>query len=107
MEINGYFELLKTKDIICWGSGKHFKNITYSFLGRSGLIENLKGFTGTSDKETVEISGRFYNIFGKEELAKMDPGKTIILITVAGYEEILTQLRSDARLAKFEAIPSI
>ncbi|MCR5356002.1 MAG: hypothetical protein K6E63_01225 [Lachnospiraceae bacterium] len=46
-------------------------------------------------------------MLGKEELAGMESNKTIILVAVTGYEEILTQLRSDARLAIFEAVPSI
>ena len=107
MNITEYFEKLKTKDIICWGSGKHFKNITLPFLCKSGLIENLTGFVGVSEKGPVEASGRFYEIYAKEQLAAMDAGKTVILITVAGYEEILSQLRADARLAGFEAVPSI
>ena len=107
MNITEYFELLKTKDIICWGNGKHFRNITRDFLCRSGLIDNLRGFVGGSGKETVEVLGNPYKVFGKEELAEMESHKTVILITVAGYEEILTQLRSDARLAGFEAVPSI
>ena len=91
-KIERYFETLKTKDIICWGNGKHYRNITYPFLLKSGLIENLKGFADASDKE---------------KLAQMDSDKTIILITVNGYEEILSQLRADDRLSMFEAVPSI
>ena len=92
MKISEYFEILKTKDIVCWGSGKHFKNITTPFLRKSGLIDNLKGFVSATDKE---------------ELAKMDSSKTVILIAVTGYEEILSQLRSDVRLSRFEAVPAI
>ncbi len=107
MNITDYFEILKTKDIVCWGSGKHFKNITCPFLYGSGLIENLRGFVRTSDKEYVEIQDHSYEVFGKDKLAKMKSDKTIILIAVTGYEEILTQLRLDTRLSGFEAIPSI
>ena len=107
MKITEYFESLKTKDIICWGSGKHFRNITCSFLRKSGLIKNLRGFAGVSDKAPVGVLEHSYDVFGKEELAEMESDKTILLITVAGYEEILTQLRSDDRLAEFEAVPSI
>lgn len=107
MDAASYFEIMKTKHIICWGSGKHFRNITCPFLCKSGLIENLRGFVGTPDTESIELSGRSFDIFGKEELAEMEISKTIILIAVAGYEEILSQLRSDARLAGFEAVPSI
>ncbi len=107
MDINEYYEALKTKDIICYGSGKHFKNITYGFLRKSGLVENLKGFVGTSGKEAVTIFDNSYDVFGKEDIAKMDSNKTVILIAVTGYEEILSQLRSDAGLSGFEAVPSI
>ena len=106
-KITAYFESLKTKDIICWGSGKHFRNITRPFLCKSCLGENLRGFAGTAEKEKVVIFDHSYDVFSKEELAKLDSNKTIILVTVAGSEEILTQLKSDARLAKFEAVPSI
>ncbi|WP_051192114.1 glycosyltransferase family 32 protein [Butyrivibrio sp. VCB2001] len=91
-KIERYFEKLKTKDIICWGNGKHYRNITYPFLQKSGLIENLKGFADASDKE---------------KLAQMDSDKTVILIAVTGYEEILGQLKADERLSMFEAVPSI
>ena len=91
-KIERYFEKLKTKDIICWGNGKHYRNITYPFLQKSGLIENLKGFADASDKE---------------KLAQMDRDKTVILIAVTGYDEILGQLKADERLSVFEAVPSI
>ncbi len=91
-KIERYFEKLKTKDIICWGNGKHYRNITYPFLQKSGLIENLKGFANASDKE---------------KLAQMDRDKTVILIAVTGYDEILGQLKADERLSGFEAVPSI
>ena len=107
IKITEYYEKLKTKDIICWGSGKHFRNITFPFLCKSGLIENLRGFVRTSDKETVKLPDRAYSLFGKEELAEMNSHKTVILVTVAGYEEILKQLGSDSRLSGFEAVPSI
>ncbi|MBO6241861.1 MAG: hypothetical protein J6O61_13630 [Butyrivibrio sp.] len=91
-KIERYFEKLKTKDIICWGNGKHYRNITYPFLQKSGLIKNLKGFADASDKE---------------KLAQMDRNKTAILIAVTGYDEILGQLKADERLSGFEAVPSI
>ena len=91
-KIERYFEKLKTKDIICWGNGKHYRNITYPFLQKSGLIKNLKGFADASDKE---------------KLAQMDSDKTVILIAVTGYDEILGQLKADERLSVFEAVPSI
>ena len=107
MTLTEYFNELKNKDIICWGSGKHFRNLTCAFLCKSGLIENLKGFVGISDKEKPEIPGHSCAVFGKEELAGLDSDKTIILIAVTGYEEILSQLHSDERLAGFEAVPAI
>ena len=107
MTIKEYFEELKTKDIICYGSGKHFRNITLPFLEKSGLIDNLKGFVDGKVAKDIEFAGRSFRIIGKENLAAMDPGCTVILIAVTGYEEILSQLRSDARLSAFEAVPSI
>ena len=106
MTIAEYFEELKTKDIICWGSGKHFRNITAPFLRESGLIQGLKGFIGAGAAEVV-LDGMTYDRIGKEELAAMDPESTVILIAVTGYEEILAQLRADARLSAFLAVPSI
>lgn len=107
MKITEYFETLKTKDIICWGSGKHFRNVTCPFLCKSGLIDNLVGFAGVTDKESVELLDHSYGVFGKEELAEMNSSKTIILIAVTGYEEILNQLQSAAGLTGFDAVPSI
>ena len=107
MKIGEYFEILKTKDIICLGNGKHFKNITVPFLVKSGLIDNLKGFARTADKEAIKVLSRSYDTFTKEELSEFDHNKTVILIAVTGYEEILNQLSSDVRLAEFEAVPSI
>lgn len=106
-KINEYFEKLKTKEIICWGSGKHFRNITWPFLCKSGLAQNLRGFVRDSDKEAVEVFDQSYDLFAKEELAKMNSDKTIILIAVVGYEEILKQLKADDRLAGLNAVPSI
>lgn len=108
MTIAEYFEELKTKDIICWGSGKHFRNITAPFLRESGLIQGLKGFMGAgAGAAEVVLDGMTYDRIGKEELAAMDPESTVILIAVTGYEEILAQLRADARLSAFLAVPSI
>ena len=107
MTITEYFEELKTKEIISWGSGKHFRNITYPFLSRSGLICNMKGFVDVPGTMDAEIGGRLYGRIGKDELAGMNRKKTIILIAVTGYDEILTQIRSDNILSSFEAIPSI
>ena len=108
MTIAEYFEEVKTKDIICWGSGKHFRNITAPFLRESGLIQGLKGFMGAgAGAAEVVLDGMTYGRIGKEELAAMDPYSTVILIAVTGYEEILAQLRADARLSAFLAVPSI
>ena len=107
MTIREYFEELKTKDIICYGSGKHFRNITLPFLEKSGLLDNLKGFAETKEAKDIEFAGRSFRRFGKENLPAMDPDRTVILIAVTGYEEILSQLRADARLSAFEAVPSI
>lgn len=107
MTINDYFGEIKTKDIICWGNGKHFRNCTYSFLCKSGLIENLKGFVDVPGATDVAIGGRVYCRIGKDKLAGMSNKNTLILIAVAGYDEILAQIRSDAGLSKLEAVPAI
>ncbi|MBO5621675.1 MAG: hypothetical protein J5959_08620, partial [Butyrivibrio sp.] len=104
MTIKEYFDELKTKDIICYGSGKRFRNITLPFLEKSGLIDNLKGFVDGKLAKDIEFAGRSFRIIGKENLAAMDPGYTVILIAVTGYEEILSQLRADAGLSAFEAV---
>lgn len=106
-DILEYFEKLKTKDIICWGKGKHYRFSTYPFLCKSGLIKNLKGFVEAGEATDVVHEGRTYSSIGKEELAEMDCNRTMIMIAVTGYEEILGQIKSDARLAGFEAVPSI
>lgn len=107
MTIREYFEELKTKDIICYGSGKHFRNITLPFLEKSGLLDNLKGFAEAKEAKDIEFAERSFHAIGKKNLAAMDPDRTVILIAVTGYEEILSQLRADARLSAFEAVPSI
>lgn len=107
MTITEYLEGLKTKDIICWGSGKHFRNSTYPFLCKSGLIECLRGFVNVPGSSDVAIGNQVYGRFGKDKLAMMNSKDTVILIAVTGYEEILAQIRSDAGLSLIEAVPSI
>ena len=107
MTITEYFEELKTKNIICWGSGKHFRNTTCPFLRKSGLLEKLKGFIDVPGSSDVMIDGRTYDRIGKDELAAMDKGDTVILIAVTGYEEILEQIKQDKILSGFAAVPSI
>ena len=107
MRISEYFERLKTKDIICWGSGKHFRNSTCAFLQKSGLIENLRGFVDVPGSADVKIGDRCYGRIGKDELAMPDSGNTVILIAVTGYEEILMQIRSDPQLSLTEAVPAV
>ena len=51
MKIETLFEKLQRKNIICWGNGKHFRNITYPFLRESGWIRKLIGF--------VDIAGSY------------------------------------------------
>jgi hypothetical protein len=107
MTLSEYFEELKTKDIISWGCGKHFRNSTLPFLRKSGLIRNLKGLVDSGGKGNVLIEDEVFDRIGKKELREMDSKRTVILITVAGYEEILSQLRSDPGLSVFEAVPSV
>lgn len=107
MKIERLFKELKTKDIICWGSGKHFKNITYPFLCESGLIERLRGFLDTTGKEEVILDDKRYDRVKKSDLYSANTDNTVILIAVTGYMEIQTQLSSDPLLASIKAIPSI
>ncbi len=107
MTLNEYFEKLKTKDLICWGSGKYFRNHTYPFLCRSGLIGNLRGFVETSGTKVVDLNGRTYAGIGKDELSGYDNENTVLLVAVSGYEEILAQLRSDIGLVKQDPVPSV
>lgn len=107
MTLSEYFEELKTKDIICWGSGKHFRNSTLPFLQKSGLIGNLKGLVDSGGSGTGLIGDEAFEKLGKKELRARDSKKTVILIAVTGYEEILAQLRADPGLCAFEAVPSV
>lgn len=107
MNIKALFDELKTKNIICWGSGKHFKNITYPFLVKSGLIERLIGFLDTTGNNEVIIDDRKYGRIKKSSLSSANADNTIILIAVTGYKEIKTQISSDLCLANIAAIPSI
>ena len=107
LKIERLLDELKTKDIICWGSGKHFKNITYPFLCESGLIERLKGFFDTTGKGKVVLDGKQYDRIKKSELYAANTDNTVILIAVTGYREIQAQLSLDPRLASITAIPSI
>ena len=99
------FDELKNKDIFCFGSGKHFKNITCPFLRESRLLSNLKGFIDTNGD--VVIDGHAYRSIRKSDLAKTDFDNTVVLIAVTGYREILSQFGSDPVLSKIKAIPSI
>lgn len=107
MTIKEYFDELKKKEIICWGSGKHFRNITYPFLCESGLIDNLKGFVDVPGLTDIKVGGRAHEKIGKDELVKRDSKNTLILVAVTGYEEIIKQIKSDVGLVDFEAVPSI
>ncbi|MCR5054862.1 MAG: hypothetical protein K6A69_08465 [Lachnospiraceae bacterium] len=102
-----FFNELKAKNIICYGSGKRFFNRTYPFLLRSGLINNLRGFLEAPGAKDVELDGKTYAVIKKRELAEADTKNTVLLIAVSGYEEILSQLRSDAVLSGMEAVPSL
>ncbi len=107
MTISEYFEKLKTKDIICWGSGKHFRNSTLPFLKKSGLIDNLRGFVDVPGTADIVLDDRSFDRVGKENLKAASGKNTIILIAVTGYEEILSQLQADSGLKQVEAVPSI
>ena len=104
--LTALFQQLHTKEILCWGSGKHFRNTTYPFLKRSGLIENLKGFVDIRGKSPVMVENREYFCIGKEDLKKHLSKDTIILVAVSGYGEITRQLKNDSTIES-EVIPSI
>ena len=91
MTSNELFSALAEKDIICWREEKYFRNITYPFLCRSGLVENLCGFVDGPGAKKVSIGGRSFPKYNKSVLAGMNQ-KTVLLITVTGYLEILAQI---------------
>ncbi|MCR5546551.1 MAG: hypothetical protein K6F30_08770 [Lachnospiraceae bacterium] len=95
------------KNLICWGSGKHFRNITYPFLCDSGLIENLKGFVDIPGTSFVELDGKCYDLIKKDALGDFVDEDTILLVAVTGYQEVLSQISSDKKLSHVRAIPSI
>ncbi len=107
MTVKEYFEKLKTKDIVCWGSGKRFRYNTHPFLCKSGLIENFKGFVDTGGIKDVVYDDKSYARISKEKLGEMDSNCTVILIAVNGYEEIMDQIQADYRLSMFEAVPAL
>ncbi len=107
MTITEYFASLKTKEIICWGSGKHFRNSTLPFLYKSGLIEQLCGFVQVPGTAPVPIGDRIYDRVSKEKLSQMNRENTLLLIAVTGYEEILSQIQTDAKLDGIDAVPSV
>lgn len=107
LKLESLFNELKTKDIICWGSGKHFKNVTFPFLCESGLIENVRGFLDTTGSGKVVLDGKSYDRLKKFALYSANTDNTVVLITVTGYREIMKQLSSDPGLSSIIAIPSI
>ena len=100
MTSNELFSALAEKDIICWSEGKHFRNITYPFLCRSGLVENLCGFVDGPGAKKVSIVGRSFPKYNKSVLAGMNQ-KTVLLITVTGYLEILAQIIDSPYISYF------
>ena len=84
MTITDYFEQLKTGDIICWGSGKHFRYCTLPFLCKSGLIGNLKGFVDPSPSgaATIEVGDVSYPKIRREDLAEFDGCQTTAMISL-------------------------
>lgn len=107
MKIETLFEKLQRKNIICWGNGKHFRNITYPFLRESGWIRKLIGFVDIAGSREMEVEGHTYPRLKKGEISSMDEKQTVILIAAVGYQEILSQIRNDPKLRGFLAIPSI
>ena len=111
MVVETLFEKLKHKDIICWGNGKHFRNLTYPFLCNSGLLSNLKGFLDVGGGGSLDFGGIHYGKITKRELAdrirEKGAGQFLILVCVTGYPEVMNQIRRDEELSLVEAIPSI
>lgn len=107
MKLEQLFNELKTKDIICFGTGKHFRNITYPFLCKSGLLEQVRGFLDTPGGGKINLGDGSYDRIRRTDLYSMDAANTVILIAVTGYREIEKQLLSDPKLASIKAIPSI
>ena len=101
MQLDEYFKELKGKDILCWGEGKHFRNLTYPFLVSSGLVDNLKGFVEAngSSKTFGDVT---YPCMKKADLENCNKN-TILLISVVGYQEILSQLAADPKMAEIDA----
>lgn len=107
MIIETLFERLQHKNIICWGNGKHFRNITYPFLKKSGWNHKLQGFVNIAGSKELNVEGIEYPRISKDEIASMDIEQTVILIAAVGYQEILSQIQNDPKLRGFIAIPSI
>ena len=104
--ITNLFEQLKTKDIYCLGHGKHFRNCTLPFLKDSGLIERLRGFVDVPGDQIV-LDAKKYESIRRAELASFSGEETVLLVAVAGYREILSQLRADSRFSHIKVIPSV
>ena len=107
MRITELFDELKCKDIICWGSGKHFRNLTYPFLVDSGLIRNVKGFVDMPGIGEIRLDGKVYDSIMKKDIGAYSAEKTVLLISAVGYKEILSQIKADTVLKHMEAIPAI
>lgn len=105
MQLDEYFKELKGKDILCWGEGKHFRNLTYPFLVSSGLVDNLRGFVEANGSSKT-FGNVTYPCMKKADLENCNKN-TILLISVVGYQEILSQLAADPKIAEIDAIPSI
>ena len=70
-------------------------------------MDNLKGFVDLPGTGDVPYGEKFYDRVSRDALAMMDKEKTLILIAVTGYEEIMNQIRQNPGLSSFEAVPSI
>ena len=101
MKIAEYFDELKTKDIICWGSGKHFRNRTVPFLYKSGLSSNVKGIVGDYAATTLAFDGRSCDRIRKEDIAALSSEHTILLIAVTGYDEIIKHFYTGVEIVDF------
>jgi|GEM_PF-370487 len=109
-----FFDEIKNRDIICWGSGKYYRNHTYPFLCESGLLDNVRGVVDTG-ANAGKGAGRGTGIGAgtvrdalKELIhsCKREFDDIVILIAVEGYREIQSQLRAEPELAGYWAVPS-
>lgn len=104
--IKGIFDVLRKYDIFIIGNGKHFNNITYPFLCKSGLLDRVCGFleldktSKSSSNDEIVIKQRAFKTYSKADFVDNPSNKKLILLAVTGYKEILGQLQRDNNLPR-------